>query len=67
MPSPDTYDADPDILPPVTKSLRQCWPDKFSPLGNKAYVEPVPDSLAMRGILDAVHALELRVAELEES
>lgn len=63
----DTFDTDPQELPPITKALRECWSDKISPFGQPVTPEPIPSTAALRGILDAVHTLELRVLALEGS
>jgi hypothetical protein len=58
---PDTFDSDPNTLPPVTKALRQVWTDYPDRGGGFA----TNGTFAMRGILDAVRALEDRIAALE--
>lgn len=63
---PDTFDSDPNSLPTVTKALRQCWLNvPPNPYGNPANIDAVPATFSMRAVLDAVHALELRVIDLE--
>ncbi|WCS20128.1 hypothetical protein MML61_10125 [Mycobacterium marinum] len=63
---PDSFDSDPESLPPVTKALRQCWLNRpNNPFGNAPDLDAVPATWSMRAVLDAVHALELRVAALE--
>ncbi|GAB3228231.1 hypothetical protein [Mycolicibacterium hippocampi] len=59
---PDTFDTDPDILPPLTKAIRATWPGAT---GATAAVGAVPNTRAIRAILDAVHSLENRVIDLE--
>lgn len=61
----DTYDTPLDELPPITQALRECWPDKQSPFGCPVTPEPTPTTHALRGVLAAVHALEVRLATLE--
>ncbi|ORB84674.1 hypothetical protein B1987_13695 [Mycobacterium kansasii] len=61
---PDTFDSDPESLPPVTAALRQCWIAN-NPGTIGAQLDAVPAPFSMRAVLDAVHALELRVAALE--
>lgn len=58
----DTFDLDPETLPPLTKALRLTWrlPTAFS-----AGLDAPPTRETMRAILDAVYALETRVATLE--
>ncbi|QOF30197.1 hypothetical protein [Mycobacteroides abscessus] len=56
----DTFDADPETLPPVTKAFRLAWV-KANP-GNWG---PITPSYELRAALDAVHSLEQRIAALE--
>lgn len=58
---PNTFDLDPDTLPPVTKAIRQTW---IQPGPNQPSA-PYPSPQALSAILDAVHNLELRVIDLE--
>jgi hypothetical protein len=60
--SADTFDTDPSELPPVTRALRECWTTQAGP-GN--YLDAVASTFSMRAVLDAVHALEVRVIALE--
>jgi hypothetical protein len=63
---PDTFDSDVDSLPPVTKALRECWLNQPpNPFGGVANIDAVAAPFSMRATLDAVHALELRIATLE--
>jgi len=57
----DTFDSDPNSLPPVTKALRECWINQ-APGGQ---IDAVAAPFSMRATLDAVHALETRIATLE--
>jgi hypothetical protein len=59
----DTFDSDPDSLPPVTKQLRQCWID-HAPGGR---IDAIASTFSMRAVLDAVHSLELAVIALQGS
>lgn len=65
----DTYDTgteDIDSLPPVTKALRLTWNPRLGRANAvQAGLEPVANPVAMRAVLDAVHALENRIAALE--
>jgi hypothetical protein len=61
----DTFDSDPNSLPPVTKALRQCWLGRSShAFGIPSEIDAVATTFSMRAVLDAVHALELRIAAL---
>lgn len=65
---PDTYSstsaANADSqLPPLTAKIRRAWFDGDGIA--QAAVQPIANDAAMRGLLDAVHALELRVITLE--
>lgn len=51
------YDTDLEDLPPVTRAVRQSWSGSAS---------PVPSSEAMAAMLVAIHALEIRLAALED-
>jgi hypothetical protein len=57
----DTFDSDPNSLPTVTKALRESW-ITAAPGGN---IDAVAAPFSMRAVLDAVHALETRIATLE--
>lgn len=66
--TPDTFDSDIDSLPPITKALRECWLSRTPNLfGYGAQIDAVAAPFSMRAVLDAVHALEERVAALEAS
>jgi hypothetical protein len=60
--TPDTFDSDPNTLPPLTKAIRDTWrpATAFS-----AGLDAPPTRATMRAILDAVYALETRVTALE--
>jgi hypothetical protein len=63
---PDTFDSDIDSLPPVTKQFRECWLNRGpNPFGCSAGIDAVAAPLSMRAVLDAVKALEDRIAALE--
>lgn len=49
----NTFEADPDTLPPLTRTIR----DSFSPHAP----HPVPSAEAIAAILNAFHQLELQV------
>jgi hypothetical protein len=57
----DTYDSDPNSLPPLTKAIRQSWP---GPTPTSAGTAAIASNPAMRAYLDAIHALELRLIAL---
>ncbi|WP_280314455.1 hypothetical protein [Nocardia wallacei] len=65
---PDTFDtttaatADTD-LPPLTAAIRKTWRDST---GRLPATDAVPHTAAMRALFDAIHALELRVIDLEQ-
>lgn len=62
----DTFDSDIESLPPVTKALRECWLNRTPNLfGYGAQIDAVAAPFSMRAMLDAVHALEDRIATLE--
>ena len=62
----DTFDSDPNTLPPITKALRECWLDRpRNPFGNAPNIDAVPATWSMRAVLDAVHALETRITTIE--
>jgi hypothetical protein len=62
----DTFDIDPDSLPTVTKALRECWINvPPNPFGNPPNLDAIAAPFSMRAVLDAVHALETRIAALE--
>lgn len=60
----DTFDSDPNSLPATTKTLREAWTTN-SPGSLGAPLDAVAAPFAMRAVLDAIHALELRIAALE--
>jgi hypothetical protein len=63
---PDTFDTDINSLPIVTKTLRQAWLAHGSaPYGYGGQIDAVAAPFSMRAVLDAIHALELRIAALE--
>jgi hypothetical protein len=63
---PDTFDSDPNSLPTVTKALREAWINvPPNPFGGAVNIDAVAAPFSMRAVLDAVHALELRVVTLE--
>lgn len=53
-----TFDVNPNTLPPITRTVR----DSFSPHAP----HPVPSADAIAALLDAVHALELRLIAAEQ-
>lgn len=61
---PDTFDTDPGELGPVTAALRACWDQ---PAGLGAHLDAVATTFSMRAVLDAIHALEDRIAALENA
>ena len=54
----NTFDLDRDTLPPITRTVR----DSFSPHAP----HPVPSADAIAALLNAVHALELRLIAAEQ-
>lgn len=66
---PDTFDTTPiSSLPPVARALRQAWVTASpgnGPYGFNNGIDAVAAPFSMRAVLDAVHALELRIAALE--
>jgi hypothetical protein len=62
----DTFDSDIDSLPPVTKAFRECWVGRTpNPFGYGNQLDAVATTFSMRACLDAIHALEDRIATLE--
>lgn len=57
----ETFDTDPDTLPPITKAFRQSW-ITHNP---GAPLDTVATTFSMRAALDAIHALEQRIIALE--
>jgi hypothetical protein len=57
----DTFDTDPNSLPPLTKAICESWPTTMngSPIG------PIAADKPLRKMLDAFRALEDRVIALE--
>ena len=58
----DTFDLDPDTLPPLTKAIRNTW---AQPTAFSAGLDAPPTRETMRALLDAIYGLETRVAALE--
>ncbi|OBH24702.1 MULTISPECIES: hypothetical protein [unclassified Mycobacterium] len=58
----DTFDLDPNTLPPLTKAIRETWrpATAFS-----AGLDAPPTRETMRAILDAVYVLETRLTAVE--
>lgn len=63
MPVSDTFDSDPDSLPPTTKTLRESWINQ-APGGR---IDAVASTFSMRAVLTAIRALEDRIATLEDA
>jgi hypothetical protein len=65
---PDTFDTLPvSSLPTVTRALRQAWITASPGNGPYGYgngIDAVAAPFAMRAVLDAIHALELRIVAL---
>ncbi|WP_100465912.1 hypothetical protein [Mycobacteroides abscessus] len=59
----DTFDSDPNTLPPITKAFRQSW-ITHNP-GAGAPLDAVATTFSMRAALDAIYALEQRIIALE--
>jgi hypothetical protein len=59
---PDTYEQDPNSLPPLTKAIRESWPDATP---TSAAVQPGLHGSPERKMLDAIRSLEDRVIALE--
>jgi hypothetical protein len=57
----DTFDSDPNTLPPLTKAICEAWPTTM--YGGSA--GPIASDKALRAMLDAFHDLEDRVIALE--
>lgn len=60
----DTFDLDPETLPPLTKALRLTW---ALPIASGAGVDAPATRASMHAILDAVYSLETRVTTLEQA
>lgn len=61
----DTFDTDPNTLPPITKAFRQSW-ITHNPGGSLgAPLDAVATTFSMRAALDAIYALEQRVIALQ--
>ncbi|MCW2652681.1 MAG: hypothetical protein JWR32_3657 [Mycobacterium sp.] len=52
----DTFDSDPNTLPPLTKAIRQCWP-----MATATGAQIQPGEISLRAFLDAVHGIENRL------